>query len=145
MSDRILRLLSRAIIGLMLGSSVSVAEPIRCPDSISETPTVLSNEKSWIAVVKTGDRPLERVGVYLGSLTEYGAQVPDNTETSKKSETVTWNLNRFPEDSFWIACSYAETSAMLFQPLAASIKQCVATYELLPTGRRQKLAAVNCQ
>lgn len=134
-----------AVLCLPSISSPSVAGEIKCPSSITETPTVSSNDKRWTVVTNSGERPLEHVGIYLGTLSEYGAQVPDATKKSKRKEMETWNIKRSPTDTFWVGCSYVGTTAVLFQELDSSVKVCVATYDLLPSGRRQRLSALDCQ
>ena len=93
----------------------AVAAEIHCPASITETPTVSTEEKQWLVVATSGVRQLEHVGIYLGNPSEYGAQVPDATKTADKKETVTWRFLRSATDTFWIGCSYLGTTAMLFQ------------------------------
>ena len=125
-------------------SSIPAAE-INCPESITETPTVSAVDSIWTVVADTGERRLEHVGIYLGSLSEYGAQVPDSTTTLKKKEMVTWRIIRGETDTFWVGCSYVGTTALLFQKLDSSVTKCIATYDLLPTGRRQWLSSMECQ
>lgn len=134
-----------AVLCLLSISSPSVAGDIKCPGSITETPTVSLTDKRWTVVTNSGERPLEHVGIYLGTLSEYGAQVPDATKKSKRKETVTWNIQRSPTDTFWVGCSYVGTTAVLLQELDSSVNVCMATYDLLPSGRRQRLSTLNCQ
>jgi len=134
-----------AVLCLLSISSPSVAGEIKCPSSITETPTVSISDKRWTVVANSGERPLETARIYLGTLSEYGAQVPDSTKRTKRRETVTWNIQRSPTDTFWVGCSYAETTAVLFQELDSSVKVCVATYDLLSSGRGQRLSTLDCQ
>lgn len=145
------RKIDHAVIGTALAiymlsiSPPAVGGKITCPESIAETPAVTVDDKQWTAVTKSGDRPLEGVGVYLGTLSEHGAQVPDSTKKAKRKEIVTWKIKRAPADAFWVGCSYVGTTAMLFQALAPSVTVCVAEYDLLPSGKRQRLSSVNCR
>lgn len=123
----------------------SAAGEINCPEFIVETPTVSVNAKHWVVVASSGERALEHVGIYLGTPSDYGAQVPDSTKKAKDKETVTWNIKRSPTDIFWVGCSYVGTTAMLLQKLGSSIKTCVATYDLLSSGKRQRISALHCQ
>lgn len=88
---------------------------------------------------------MERAGVYLGNPPEYGALVPDATHRSTLRETVTWRLVRAPEDVFWIGCAYTGTTAMLFKKLDSGVTRCTVTYDLLPSGRRQRLRVLECR
>lgn len=133
------------VLTLPFTALAAVAAEIHCPASITETPTVSTEEKQWIVVAIPGERHLERVGIYLGNPSESGAQVPDSTKTIKKKETVTWRLTRSETDTFWVGCSYGGTTAMLFQKVDTSVAACVASYDLLPSGRRQRLSAMICR
>ncbi len=130
---------------LLLKAAPSMGAEIHCPASISETPLVSISDETWTVAAKKGERPLEQVGIYLGSISEYGAQVPDLTKKAKLQETVMWKLVRLPKDNFWVGCAYVGTSAILLKKLDPSLQQCVATYTLLPTGKRQRLNTFECQ
>jgi hypothetical protein len=140
-------LLSILLLALFLPFVVHPARAadIVCPLSIVETPGVSTETKDWSVVAPSGERPLEHVGIYLGSLSEHGAQVPDSDEPIKGKEAVTWRLARKEGDTFWIGCSYVGTTAMLFQKVAAAVTTCVASYDLLPIGKRQRLSAMICR
>jgi hypothetical protein len=133
------------VIFLLVRAAASAATEITCPDSIRETSTVSINDEQWNVVANSGERLLERVGIYLGTLSEYGAQVPDTTKKSKLQEAVTWNIKRSPTDTFWIGCSFVGTSSMLFQKLDDRVTVCVASYDLLPSGKRQRLNVMDCR
>lgn len=145
MRPRLLWPISAAVSCLLFNATPSVGAQIHCPDSITETPTVSMDDRQWVIITKTGERPLEHVGIYLGTVSEHGAQIPDSTKRAKLRETVTWNIRRSSTDSFWIGCSYVGTTAVLFQQLDPGIKRCIATYDLLPSGRRQRLTTLDCQ
>jgi hypothetical protein len=134
-----------AVLCLFSISSPSIASEIKCPSSITETPTVSITDKRWTVVANSGERPLEHVGIYLGTLSENGAQVPASTKKAKRKETVTWNIKRSLTDTFWVGCSYVGTTAVLFQELDSSVTLCAATYDLLSSGRRQRLSTLDCQ
>jgi hypothetical protein len=123
----------------------AVAANIVCPSSIVEAPGVSTEVKDWSVVAASGERQLEHVGIYLGSISEHGAQVPDSVKSVKAKETVTWRLTRKESDTFWIGCSYVGTTAMLFQKVDAAVATCVASYDLLPSGKRQRLSAMSCR
>jgi len=120
------------------------AHEIECPQSITEKPSVSKKEKKWRIVSASGERPLERVGIYLGDTSEYSAQVPDSSEVSQGEEKVVWNIVRAPEDTFWVGCEYTGTTALLFQKLNPASKICTATYELLSSGKRLSLKSLIC-
>lgn len=108
-------------------------------------PKVSYAATEWFVVAAADDRPLEHVGIYLGKLSEPGAQVPDAVKSTKAKETVTWRLVRKEGDQFWIGCSYVGTTAMLFQEIKPAVRTCIAEYDLLPSGKRQRLSALVCR
>lgn len=132
-------------ISLSFTTHTAVATEIHCPASVMETPGVSTEEKEWTVIANSGERHLEHVGIYLGAPSEYSAQVPDSTKTVKKKQIVKWRLTRSQTDTFWVGCSYVGTTAMLFQKVDAKATTCVASYDLLPSGRRQRLSAMVCQ
>lgn len=130
---------------LLIATRSTLAAEIHCPETITELPTVSNKNKEWTVITSSGERQLESIGIYLGTPAEYGAQVPDSTRTIGKKEDITWKITRSTADTFWLGCSYVGTTAMLFQKLAATVKECVATYDLLPSGKRQRLRTVECR
>lgn len=136
---------SGMVLCLSFRAHVAVAEEIHCPTSVTESPAVVTNEKNWTVVARSGERHLEHVGIYLGTPAEYSAQVPDSTKTLKKKQMVKWQLTRSETDTFWVGCSYLGTTAMLFQKIDAKATTCVASYDLLPSGRRQRPSTMVCE
>jgi hypothetical protein len=118
---------------------------VACPGFVVETPSVTNSDASWQVAAAAGERPLDHAGVYLGGLAQLGAQVPDSTRKKKNLETVTWRLRRAEGDQYWIGCSYIGTTALMVQKINSGFDECVASYELLPTGRRQRLKGVLCR
>jgi len=145
MKSRLAFVISLAALKLVCEASPSVAGEIRCPGSITETPSVSTADQGWNIVAGTGTRPLEHVGIYLGDPADYGAQIPDSTKRIGPQERISWRIVRAPADTFWVGCSYVGTTAMLFQKLDSSITLCVATYDLLPSGKRQRLSTLDCR
>lgn len=145
MNSRLAFATSAVTISLVCASPPSAAGEIRCPSSITETPAISNVDQGWHVVAGSGKRPLERVGIYLGDLAEHGAQVPDSTKRIGLKEKVSWRIVRAPADAFWVGCSYVGTTAMLFQTLDPTVTRCDATYDLLPSGQRQRLSLVDCR
>lgn len=125
---------------LLFSGDSAVAAEIQCPRTITETPAVSTPNDQWTVVALSGERPLEGVGVYLGDPPEHGAQVPDSTKT--KTRIVKWRLVRAEKDTFWVGCTYVGTTAMLFQKVDAKASACAATYDLMPSGRPQRLSGM---
>lgn len=96
-------------------------------------------------VTSSGPRPVEHAGIYLGSPDEQAALVPDAQRKSRTEEIITWQIKRAESDDFWLGCSYTGTTAMLFRKLDSAVRGCTASYDLLPTGKRQRLRNIACQ
>lgn len=131
-------------------SHTALADNIVCPPSIIETPSVSTAEKSWTAVAPTGTRWLHDVDIYFGGLSDPGKQVPDSDISSKTRVTVTWVLPRAKDENdtrtYWIGCSYLDTSAILFQKVDAAVTKCVATYDFVPGGgSKPRLSTMICR
>ena len=105
----------------------------------------LDLEKLWSVVASSTEKPLEHIGVYLGSLADFGALVPDSTTKAKGAEAVTWKLVRAETDKLWIGCSYVGTTAILLREIDSGIAKCVVSYDLLPSGKRQRVNSVTCR
>jgi hypothetical protein len=130
---------------LLFASLPSNAATIQCPRSITEKPTVSSADPAWSVVAVSGERQVQHAGVYTGIAAEYGAQVPDSTTTTDREERVTWHIPKRDSETFWIGCSYAGTTAMLTIELKPGMESCVASYALLPSGKRQRLKHIDCR
>jgi hypothetical protein len=117
---------------------------INCPDSIIETPQVISAEKDWKVMATSGVRRLDHIEIYLGNPSDGGVQIPDSTKIVAGKEIVEWKLKHANADVFWISCSYIGTTAILIQKLDSKFTECIATYELLKNGRRLRLISVDC-
>jgi hypothetical protein len=130
----------------------AVAANIVCPESIIETPNVSTEAQGWTSVAPTGKRWLENVGIYYGSIgdhLELGAQVPEE-KSSKNKETATWGVardkNENDTNTYWIGCSYIDTSAKFFQKVDAAATKCVATYDYVPGGgSKPQLSSMICR
>lgn len=132
-------------LGLFLLPFATSAATIECPRSITEKPMVSIANSAWSVVAHSGERQVEQAGVYIGIGKEYGAQVPDSTKTVNREEHVTWRMPGPGSETYWLGCSYAGTSAMLVIALNPETQSCMATYTLLPTGKRQRLKRIDCR
>lgn len=130
---------------LVLPTLSAASSEINCPTSILESPTVHREEKLWNVVASSTEKPLEHIGVYLGSLADFGALVPDSTTKAKGAEAVTWKLVRAETDKLWIGCSYVGTTAILLREIDSGKTKCVVSYDLLPSGKRQRVNSVTCR
>jgi hypothetical protein len=58
---------SAMLLTLSCTALAALAAEIHCPASITETPTVATEDWQWMVVASSGERQLERVGIYLGT------------------------------------------------------------------------------
>ena len=137
-------LLMIVISSLALSLSALSVE-LDCPRVIREKPTVLSDIASWLIVSEPGMRPVAEASIYLGAPHESAVQVPDASTIGNGIELISWNLVRTASDEFWLGCSYTGTSAKLFRKIAIEASECSVRYDLLPSGRRQRLRDVSCR
>ncbi len=144
MRSRSLLTTSIMTLTLLLTTLACNAAEITCPGAITETPTVSIENKLWSVVTSSGERQFEHAGVYLGPLSAYSAQAPDQTKKTNTKELVTWNIKRSAGDTFWVGCSYVGTTAMLFQKLNEAVAVCVVSYDLLPSGNRLRVSSAQC-
>jgi hypothetical protein len=132
-------------VALALASTPSTAAPIACPAAIVETPAVTSLWPGWAADVRAGRRLLASAAVYVSRGSERGDLAPDAGRSQGRADTSTWSLQPGDGDVYWVGCSYANTSATLFQRIPESARRCSAAYEIGKTGRRLQGRAVDCE
>ncbi|MEP6501952.1 MAG: STY0301 family protein [Betaproteobacteria bacterium] len=131
---------------LALASSMrATAAPIACPAAIVETPAVTSVWPGWAAEVRAGRRVLASAAIYVSRGSERGVVAPDASHASGRDERSTWSLQPGEGDVYWVGCSYADTSATLFQRIPETARRCSAAYENGITGRRLQGRAVDCE
>lgn len=145
MNDKLRSFAEMIVGGILITASAAQAIEIRCPPTLSKNPSVRSSDAQWTVIAKGAERPIAQASVYLVAHGNYGAQIPDSTHKNGKSEErVTWQMNGSPTEKFAVGCAYTGTTAMFYKAIEASAKRCVATYALLPTGRRQRLQSMIC-
>lgn len=135
---------------LLCPTTLATGQTFSCPESIIEQAHVDQSSvdavaQGWQVSVLKGSRYLESASIYLEHQGEYGAQVPDHTTTKASKEVLTWNISQAPDFTFFVGCSYTNTSAVLYEKIDSRFKKCVLTYELLPTGSRQKVGSIKCK
>lgn len=129
---------------VLVVSEPVVAEKITCPTTVTETPMVEKPKGDWQVQVLKGERPFDYAGIFLADDRQLYAQVPDKTRRSKTEEHVEWNLAKLATERALVGCNYVGTTALILKALDAGYKRCVATYKLLPTGRRLALKSFDC-
>jgi hypothetical protein len=86
---------------------------------------------------------LEKVGLYLDSHNEMGELIPDNDDNlgvGGKEKNALWNF--FPEERYWVACSYQNTNLLARQKLPAGVKSCEEIDDVSPKGKLQGIQVV---
>lgn len=130
---------------LVKSFSLSVmAQAIQCPSSITEKPSVEHDYLNWNVVTKSDERHLEGIGIYLRYDDQYSSQVPYTDEQKKNKQIVSWRIEHTPEFTYWVGCSYIDTSAILYQQINKNAKTCTVTYELTKYGKKLSVEDIKC-
>jgi hypothetical protein len=120
------------------------SKEINCPSTIEETPAVSGVAGEWMVYASTGARPLAKVELYSGPPSDLATRIPETKKIGAK-EVSRWRFSSERSEEFWIACTYSGTTAIVARKLDAGLKLCEASYDLLPSGRSQRLARVECR
>jgi hypothetical protein len=133
-------------VGLALLGAVEAgaATTITCPPILVETPIVQSMLVGWEVDVRAGRRTLADAAIQVSRGSERGGVAPDTTHQSDRQETSTWSLSPGDGSVYWVACSYGNTSALLLQKVPETARRCVASVDVLKTGRRLNVRPVTC-
>ena len=129
---------------LLVALSARAATIITCPPILVETPIVQSMLSGWEVDVRAGRRTLADAAIHLSRGSDRGGVMPDTTNLSGRQETATWSLSPGDGNVYWVACSYGNTSALLLQKVPETARRCVASYDVLKTGRRLNVRPVTC-
>ena len=130
--------------GLVAAHLPARATAVACPPSLVETPVVSSLLPGWEVDVRAGRRPLSDTAIHLSHGSDRDDLAPDFTSLSGHQETATWTLPPRDGSVYWVACSYGSTSALLLQRVPESARRCVATYDVLKSGRRLNVRPMQC-
>jgi len=133
--------LAPALAALHAGAN---AAPITCPPVMVETPVVSSLLPGWEVDVRAGRRTLSDAAIHLSRGSDRADLAPDFTHLSGRQETATWLLPARDDAVYWVACSYGSTTALLLQKVPESARRCVATYDVLKSGRRLNVRPMQC-
>jgi hypothetical protein len=118
---------------------------ITCPPALVETPVVSSLLAGWEVDVHAGRRTLSGAAIHVSRGSDRGGAPPDATAQSGHQETAWWTLSPGDGSIYWVACSYGNTSALLLQRLPDTARRCVATHEVLKSGRQLNVQPVRCE
>ena len=134
------------VLGLM-AAMPGRAATVQCPRTIDEAPQVAEVPTPWQVVAPRGPRGLEQAAIYWGTgAADLSSLVPTDDRVEKNRQRVRWKLTPPPaHEHHWIGCMYTGTTALLVLRLDAAVSQCEVIYDLMPTGRRQRLAWVDCR
>ena len=137
------RAFRRAALALLAGASAHAAT-ITCPPQLVETPVVSSMLAGWDVDVRAGRRMLAGAAIQVSRGSERQGVAPDATRQSGRQETVAWTLAPGDGEIYWVACSYGNTSALLLQRVPDTARRCVASYDVLNSGRHLNVRPVAC-
>ena len=129
---------------LLFAVPAEAAITITCPPILVETPIVQSMLAGWEVDVRAGRRTLADAAIQVSRGSERGGVAPDSTHQSDRQETSVWSLSPGDGSVYWVACSYGNTSALLLQKVPEAARRCVASVDVLKTGRRLNVRPVTC-
>lgn len=137
--------LAFALLAVAPAHAASTATNITCPPTLVETPVVSSMVPGWEAEVRAGRRTLSDAAVHVSRGSDRASVPPDATAQSGHAETAWWTLAPGDGSVYWVACSYGNTSALLLQRIPDTARRCVATHDVLGSGRRLNVQPVRCE
>ena len=127
-----------------IGLCILATTTITCPPILVETPIVQSMLVGWEVDVRAGRRTLADATIHVSRGSDRSGVAPDATTQAGRQETATWSLSPGDGSVYWVACSYGNTSALLLQKVPETARRCVASVDLLKTGRRLNVRPVTC-
>lgn len=122
-----------------------VVAPIACPPTLVETPVVSSLLAGWEVEMRAGRRTLSDAAIHVSRGSDRAAVPPDASTRSDREERLSWTLSPGDGNVYWVACSYGNTSALLLQRLPDTARRCVATHDVLQSGRHLNVQPVRCE
>jgi hypothetical protein len=131
-------------LALLAGQAAHAAATITCPPMLVETPIVQSMLAGWDVDVRAGHRTLSDAAIHVSRGSDRGGVAPDTTTLYGHQQISTWSLNPGDGNVYWVACSYGNTSALLLQKVPETARRCVASVDVLKTGRRLNVRPVTC-
>jgi hypothetical protein len=134
-----------ALLAPFTGAPARAAVTLTCPPALVETPIVSSLLAGWDVEVRTGRRTLSDAAIQVSRGSERGGVAPDAVTQSGREESATWTLSPGDGSVYWVACSYGNTSALLLQRVPDTARRCVATHEVLKSGRQLNVQPVRCE
>ena len=138
--------LCRCLCALAFAAPLSArAETITCPPAMVETPVVSSLLKGWEVDVRAGRRTLAGAAIHVSRGSERRGVAPDATSRSGRQEVAAWTIAPSDGETYWVACSYGDTSALLLQRVPETARRCFATYDVGNAGRRLGVQSVECR
>jgi hypothetical protein len=133
------------VCAVVSGCTSASAVDFSCPATLQSSQLAQDVQSDWQPVDLKSISTLDEVAILSGDPADNASFIPDDATKSAVVETVTWNLVRNPDEPLWIACTYTNTRLILVKRIPEAAKQCVATYDLLPNGNRQRLASSQCK
>lgn len=122
------------------------ADETACPQTIAAESRLPAPPPSW--EVAYGDAKCDLMGVtfYEGPPSEGASLVYDRASKSAKTWTATWRFTANERRGYWIACTYTNTSAILYKKLRDGLAECRVTYDRsVSTAGLPTVKAIRCQ
>jgi hypothetical protein len=116
-----------AAFALLQWVSTAMAEPVRCPASITVSQSVEAPPSGWTPSLVDRPRVLSSVEFFDGDPVHEASLVPDVQRKVKGKEEATWSFQP-GGNPIWIGCRYVDAAVVLGKPLPTGTKECKITY-----------------
>ncbi len=144
-SEATRRLLVAAVV-MGHAAGASAADEVACPETIAVESRLLAPPPSWEVRYAEPKGELMGVTFYDGPPSEGASLVYDRASKSGKTWTATWKFTANEGRGFWIACSYTNTSAILYKKLRDSVAECRVSYDRsVSTGGLPTVKGIRCK
>ena len=117
---------------------------IVCPESIAAVESLSTADDAWRVESDLGKRGkfLDSISVFSGPPAEMASLVPDRTSRKKQLRTSSWLFTAQASATYWVACSYSNTTLQLNRQLPGGVRRCDLSERLLPEGVRVGIAGM---
>ncbi|MCZ2136441.1 MAG: hypothetical protein LC098_13600 [Burkholderiales bacterium] len=141
------KLIGIAFAGLLTLAAHAEPTVIVCPPTLDATESPHGAVDGWQVEVDHGKRGkfLDSISVFSGPPNEMANLVPDKTSSKSLERKSLWRLRGPADSTYWVACSYINSTLLLTRALPAGTRQCELSERLLRTGARLSVDELICQ
>jgi hypothetical protein len=141
------RILLLAAIALPCVGAAAGELVIVCPESIAALESLSAADDAWRVETDLGKRGkfLDSISVFSGPPAEMASLIPDRTSRKKQLRTSTWVFPAQASATYWVACTYSNSTLQLTRQLPGGVRRCELSERLLPNGVRLGIAGMKCE